>query len=185
MAGNKPLRPDPLMSTPIVVSYRMTSEEFLRSQRHAMRQVRVMRWYPKFTFAVGIVIVISGISTYWRAANGLAGLIFTLAFASVFFAIPLLSKRASLKFYSRLPTKDKEITWEISPDSLVSKSELGSSQFIWSALTKVVYTSEGFLLYPNDYVCHWLPASAFRNHDDLTRFAELARDRVPRFLKSA
>ena len=173
------------MNEPIVVSYRMSAEEFLRSQRQAMRQQRVTRWYPKFTFAIGILIVLSGLSTYWQGTNGPVGLIFTFVFASVFFAMPFYLKRASLKFYSRLPTRDKEIAWEISLDSLVCRSDLGSSQFIWAALTKVVQTSEGFLLYPNDHICHWLPTSAFRNHEDLTHFVELARTRVPRFQQSA
>jgi pimeloyl-ACP methyl ester carboxylesterase len=48
----------------------------------------------------------------------------------------------------------------------------------WAFFQKAIRTREGFLLYPNPRLFHWLPMHAFRDTGDVERFAELAKSKV-------
>lgn len=100
----------------------------------------------------------------------------------VFFAcLPLLTRRAALKMYAQKADRDMTVTWEISNDRVSAKTEVARSDMTWAAFRRVLRLPEGFLLYPNDSISHWLPVNAFAGDADVERFAALAKARVGQY----
>jgi len=83
-----------------------------------------------------------------------------------------------LKAYAKKPDKDLVITYQVSGEGLLCKSEVASSDMLWRVLGTVLRTADGFLLYVSDTQVHWLPVRGFQDPADLDRFAALARSKV-------
>ncbi len=86
---------------------------------------------------------------------------------------------------SKRPDRDVDIQWTISPERLSTITPHGTSEFKWRALSKVILTTDGFLLYPIDQIFHFLPRRGFCDDTDFHRLAELAKTRAPKFIQMA
>lgn len=108
------------------------------------------------------------------------GLGFTLTGAAMLSGLPLglLIRRSVRKAYAKKPDKDLVMTYEFSGERLCGKSDIASFDLVWRAIRTVLRTADGFLLYVTDNQIHWLPVRAFRETDDLERFAQLAKAKV-------
>ena len=171
------------MSLPITASFRWSKDEFLRSQLLAVRLSPHGRWFYRFTTAIGVLILLSGIVSLYQRTTGWPGFLFTVLFSSIFFAMPFFARRTALKLYAQKPDRDMEVTWEISEDGIRSKTPLASSEITWAFFQRVLQAREGFLLYPSGRVFHWLPTHAFRDTGDVERFAQLAKSKVRDYAK--
>jgi hypothetical protein len=74
-----------------------------------------------------------------------------------------------------------EVEWQISPDRLVAKTAVSNAETAWIMIARVLRTPDGFLLYPNDSVFHWLPAHGFRESADMERLAQIAQSKVQQY----
>lgn len=166
------------MSLPITASFRWSRNEFLRAQRLAVRHSPQGRWLYRFTTAIGVLILLSGIVSVYKGTVGWLGFLFTVLFSGIFFCMPFLARRTALRLYAQKPDRDMEVTWEISEDGIHSKTRLASSENTWTFFHRVIRTKEGFLLYSSGSMVNWLPTHAFRNADDMERFARLAKSKV-------
>ncbi len=97
--------------------------------------------------------------------------------------VPLADREMTLRHYAKRPDRDMVILWEFYPDRITSRTEASSSTLEWRMISRVLQTTEGFLLYPNDRVFHWLPAHAFREPADVEAFAQLAKSKVRDFVR--
>lgn len=163
---------------PITASFRWSKDEFLLSQRLAMRCSREGRWISRFNTAVGALILLSGIVTLYQHIIGWLGFLFTIVFGGFLLSMPFFARRAALKFYSQKPDRDMEVIWDISEDGVRSKTPLAVSENTWLFFPRVIRAREGFLLFPSARIFHWLPMHAFRNTEDAERFARLAKSKV-------
>lgn len=73
------------------------------------------------------------------------------------------------------------VSWEFYPDRIINKTEASSATMEWRMISRVLQTTQGFLLYPNDHIFHWLPVHAFRQTTDIETFAQLANSKVRHF----
>jgi hypothetical protein len=169
------------MSTPIVASFRWSKDEFLRAQRYAIGHSRLARLVYFFTTAAGAVILLIGALSLYEHSMAWAGFLFMVLFSALFFAMPLFSRRAALQLYAQKADRDMEVTWNISEDCIRSKTPLALSENAWALFHKAIRTREGFLLYPNTRMFHWLPMHAFHDTGDVERFAELAKSKVKEY----
>ena len=180
--GPAPLRarvsPLCVMNSPIIASFRWSKDEFLRSQRLAVRYSREGRLVYRVTATIGALILLSGLVSLYQRSMGWLGFLFTLLFSGFFFCTPLFARRTALKLYAQKPDRDMEVTWDISEDSIRSKTPLAVSENTWAFFPKVLRSREGFLLYPSGRIFHWLPMHAFRDTGDVERFAELAKSKT-------
>jgi hypothetical protein len=128
--------------------------------------------------AIGVLILLSGVVSFYQHGIGWPGFLFTVLFSALFFSMPLFARRTALKLYAQKPDRDMEVTWDISEDGIRSKTPLAASENTWAFFQKVLRAREGFLLYPNGRIFHWLPTHAFRDAGDVERFAELAKSKV-------
>ena len=163
------------MSPPITASFRWSREEFLRSQRLAARHLREGRWFYRITTAIGLVILLSGVVSFHQHTTGWPGFLLAVVLGGMFLATPLLARRAALKLYAQKPDRDREVTWDISEEGVRSKTPLAASENSWAFFQTVLRAREGFLLCPGGRMYHWLPTHAFRDPEDVERFASVGQ----------
>jgi hypothetical protein len=171
------------MDNPVTASFRLSAEELLTAQRVHMRhspQFRKLRRARWTIVPIGILFGGGNLLIHGLQAGGILGL-FCLVAAATFLAVPLFVRRMTLRHYAKRPDRDMVITWEFYPDRVTSKTEASSSTFEWRLISRLLQAREGFLLYPNDRVFHWLPAHAFRGTADVEAFAQLAKSKVQDF----
>jgi len=149
--------------------------------RHSpqFRRLRRARWT---IVPIGILFGGGNLLIHGLQGSGVLGL-FCLVAAVSFLAIPLFVRQMTLRHYAKRPDRDMVILWEFYPDRITSRTEASSSMFEWRMISRVLQTTEGFLLYPNDRVFHWLPAHAFREPADVEAFAQLAKSKVRDFVR--
>lgn len=171
------------MSTSITASFRWSKDEFLRTQRLAVRHSRQGRLLYRITTVIGVLILLSGVSSLYQRTSGWLGFLFTVLVSALIFSMPLFTRRTALRLYAQKPDRDMEVMWDISDAGIRSKTELASSENTWAFFQKVLRVREGFLLYPSGNIFHWLPMHAFRDSADVERFAELAKSKVKNYVR--
>src|SRR5438876_3068543 len=116
------------METPIVASYRWSKDEFLRSQRLAVRHSKQGRWLFRVAAIIGGLILFSGVVNLYMQPRGWPAFLFTVLVSAFFFSMPFFARLTSLKLYAQKPDRDMEVTWRIFDDRVASKTELASSE---------------------------------------------------------
>jgi hypothetical protein len=81
-----------------------------------------------------------------------------------------------LKQFRANPSADQDVIWRIEVHELASETKGASTTFKWNMLVKVVERSDGFLLFPQPKLAHWIPKNAFEDDEQIGRFRELVRD---------
>lgn len=168
------------MEQPVNVKYRWTVTELESAYRcHNRQSSRIsLLWLVHFLSGLFIVVGVYHIRTGNEPANG----IFMITIGLAWSTFMIFGRRwFARRHFTRRPDRDQEIEWQIFPDRLVVHSGLGQSEFKWEALAKAVRTPNGFLLYPNDRIFHWLPRHGFDDPDDFDRLSELARVKLQKF----
>jgi hypothetical protein len=74
------------------------------------------------------------------------------------------------------------VEWSFGPDQISNRTALSSSTIVWPVFVKVVEAPQGISLYQSMQFFHWIPAHAFASGQELRRFADLARDKVPHYV---
>ena len=167
----------------VTASFQWSAEEFLTAQRVHMRhspqfrKFRRARWtiVPLGILGGGGVLVIHGLRP-----DGVLGLLCVVAGIS-FLAVPLFVRRMTLRHYARRPDRGMVVSWEFHPDYISTKTEASSSTFEWRMISRVLQATEGFLIYPNERIFHWLPIHAFCGAEDVESFTQLAKSKVQNF----
>src|SRR5206468_6953159 len=126
-------------------------------------------------------ILFIGFVNFYMHPSWWPAFMFTALVSGFFFSMPLFARAATLKFYEQKPDRDMEVTWHISEDRVSSKTDLASSENSWAFFPRVLRLHEGFLLYPNDRIFHWLPLHDFRDLRDIERFADLAKSKAKEY----
>ena len=173
----------PDMDNPITASFKWSAEELLTAQRVHMRhspqfrKVRRARWTiaPMGILGGGFVLFIHGLRP-----DGVLALFCVVAGLSLL-AVPSLVRRMTLRHYVRRPDRGLVVNWEFYSDHISTKTEASSSTFEWRMISRVLQATEGFLLYPNDRIFHWLPTHAFREAANVEAFTQLAKSRVQNY----
>jgi hypothetical protein len=162
------------MESSIKVSYQWSAEEMLLAHRMHMRYSAQGRKLRRMILGVGLLCLVLGTVNLVRNGTLASGLPF-IALAIGCLGVPFFLRRAVLKMYAKKPDRDLVITYELSADGLVCRSEIGSSDLLWRAIRRTTRTPQGFLLYPSDTMFHWLPVRGFGDAADIERFAQLAQ----------
>jgi len=149
----------------------------MASQRLAVRYSQRARWIYRLTTTMGVLTLLPGIASLFHHPIPWPGFLFILV-SGYLFSMPMLARRAALKYFAKKPDRDMEVTWEISEKGVRSRTPLAASENTWSFFPKVIRAREGFLLYPSNHIFHWLPMHAFRNAEDAERFAQIAKSKV-------
>lgn len=95
----------------------------------------------------------------------------------------LLIYRIRLYFFSRnfqrLGYENRQVEWEINEDEIICRMlNLSETIFSWNLVNFILETSKGFIFSTQQGMFCWLPKYAFKNEEDITQFAYLAKDKV-------
>ena len=173
------------METPIKISYRWNADEALLLNRLHMRHSPQLRKLQRSTRSGAGIFILLGFLSFcmmgvttdkWRAATYGCGLV--LVGVVILTGPPIFMRRVALKAYAKRPDADMVVTYQISEERLLCKSDVASSDMLWGVIASVLRTADGFLLYVSGTQVHWLPTRGFQDPADADRFAELARSKV-------
>lgn len=168
------------METPISASFRWTVDELLTAQRIHMKHSKMGRKIQRASRIFGPLALIAGIAL--GIADGLDARSFFFSVGGVFLiAIPLLTRQAVRKQFAKRPDRDKILTYQLDSERITSKSDASFANFEWNLVSRVLQTPEGILIYLNDQMFHWIPATAFSSRKDEAAFSKLVRAKVADF----
>jgi hypothetical protein len=173
------------METPFKISYRWNADEMLLLNRLHVRYSPQLRKLHRSSRIGAVIFIFMGILCFcvmgattdkWRAAMYGCGLV--LVGVALLTVPPVFMRRVVLKAYAKKPDRDMAVTYLISGERLLCKSDVASSDMLWQVVARVLRTADGFLLYVSDAQVHWLPLRGFEDPADADRFAALARSKV-------
>jgi len=173
------------MEQPVIIRFRWTDDDLLQAYHYHFRHTcrPVFRFGLHFLFAVlligGVLMLVSS------GPGGKAPLpisLSCLAGGVYWFAVRPFERRWVVRRqFSKRPDRDIELAWQVAADKIRTQSTLGHSEFSWQALTKMVRTPSGVMLYPIDQVYHWLPRRGFTSDAEFERFTDLAKSKIQRY----
>jgi hypothetical protein len=85
-------------------------------------------------------------------------------------SLPLLVRYEAKKRFKQTPAANNIISWDFSETLIENKTTDAQSSFTWNRLILVRCFKDGFLLYPQPRVAHWIPKHAFSSKEDLRSF---------------
>ena len=118
-----------------------------------------MRWRPT-------------IGKYTEANNALAGVL-----GLVFVAMPLITRWSARRRARKLPNLNNRVKWQITDTELQNSTEGAEARFVWDKIIKIHERKNGFLLFPQPRLAHWIPKHGFESHSDIEIFREIARSK--------
>jgi hypothetical protein len=103
-------------------------------------------------------------------------------FFGVFFAATPLTVRWSAKRSARqLPSLNKMVGWHITDFELQTSTVGEDTRFVWEKIIKIQERKNGFLLFPQPRLAHWIPKHGFKSENDIQLFREIAKSKSIEF----
>jgi hypothetical protein len=164
--------------TPIHISYDWALSELLTAQRYYARSR--CRWPFRWAgHALACLFVLIGVLSL--ATSGPRVLSGVLIFGGLYwlFLRAWLHRRVVTRRHASSSTRDRHVTWEIAEDKLLSETEgISKAELTWAMFVKVIETPEGWMMFQNKMLFHWIPRSGLANEADIARMKELVRKKV-------
>jgi phosphotransferase system glucose/maltose/N-acetylglucosamine-specific IIC component len=162
---------------PILAQFQYSESEAFRAKQEVTKAVApVVRFLPVF----GILLLISaGVSKIMLGIGEIP--IGPIVFGLILTLLPLITRFQTKKQFKLNPSANAIISWEISKDMLENKTPGSQTSFKWAMLVRIRQVRDGFLLFPQTRIAYWIPKHAFQSEDDVTAFADMARNSVVKF----
>ena len=87
-------------------------------------------------------------------------------------ARPLL-RNESRKRFRQDPNANKKIVWRFDEEKIEDSTDGASSLRIWKNLFQIKEVKDGFLLFPQPRIAHWVPKNAFSSDTDISNLRNL------------
>ncbi len=163
----------------ITAAYTWTADELIAASENAARAN--CRW----PYRMGLVfLALMGFFCGWcyYSVEGWSIPAVLSPLAGLYILLWKFHKRFALRrHFKRRPDKNAEIVWTLRNEDLHVKTFDTDSRANWSQIAKVRKARNGFLLYPNEAVFHWLPCHAFSNEVQREDAETLLREKVKDF----
>jgi hypothetical protein len=157
---------------PIIVRYHFTKAEAVKA---SMEIVRRSVPYFGWTRWIGVVMLSAGLSAAFLAEGDLSTLIPVVIVSAFLILAPVLMRLAAGAQFKSMPLADKEVIWEIDEDRLRNRGEGFDATLEWKILYEVTEIHDGFLLFIQKRLAHWLPKAAFASQEDIAALGSLIR----------
>jgi hypothetical protein len=158
----------------ISLEYRYTLDEAVRAAVEVTRSViwfsRVMPWLG----AVLLVVCAVSVVAFHKPISDLTA---TIVFGGIFAAMPLITRWSAKRRARELPSLNNLIKWEINDSELRTSTEGAEARFVWDKIIKVHENRNGFLLFPQPRLAHWIPKRAFQGESDIELFREIVKSK--------
>lgn len=150
---------------PITVRYQFTLAQLRMMTRAHLAQS--MYWVK----AMVALLLVTNLMTLSRGVGGLANTLFPVL--PVLLAAPLMHLWSTKNHFESRSDRNEEIELVIDSEGVKIGSKMGSSSSPWKAITSMVETRRGYLIYFNAAMYQWLPKGAFESPDAERRFKNL------------
>ena len=162
----------------IEVSFKFTADRLIDGLQHFRRQgfARLTRSLVWVLGIMAIPIAYFGITSgEWVIACCLiVGLFSPLI-------VPVLSDWLIRRRFSKSPFSNEDMTLKFDEAGLHATSLTTDLNLAWTAFTKAVEFSDGFLLFNGPKLFRWIPADAFVNPNQIPDFKALLRAKVSQY----
>jgi hypothetical protein len=173
------------MEQPVAIRFRWTADELVQAYRFHFRHTCRPAFRFLLHFFFGVILVGGVLMILSSGPKGKAPLPVSIGFLAVgvyYFAIRPFERRWMIRReFAKRPDKDSEIEWQADVNKIQARSVLFHGEISWQAITKLVRTPTGIMLYSTETQYHWIPRHAFASDAEFERFIELAKSKVQKF----
>ncbi len=89
--------------------------------------------------------------------------------------IPLLVRWDVRKRFRQNPNANRKIVWRFDEEKVEDSTDGASGVRIWKKFIEIREVHDGFLIFPQPRIAHWIPKSAFYSEANLSGFRDLIR----------
>ena len=157
---------------PIHAEFQYTEAEAIRA---TVAVTYSMKFYVRFLPWIGAVLIAFN-GFYAISAKPRDIPLFPLFLGFLMLSIPFLTRWEAKRRFKVTPAAGNIISWNFSEDQLENSTTGAQSTFQWNRLILVRQLKDGFLLYPQPRIAHWIPKHAFKSEEDLNRFMQLVKN---------
>jgi hypothetical protein len=157
----------------VIIEYQFTLDEATAAS------IEVTKSVGKFTVFIpwlGLILLffclLGMIASNWSALDVLPTVIVGIVFA----AMPLINIWTIRRRVRKLPSLNNIIKWRITETDLHLTTEGAEARFIWDKIIKVQERRNGFLLFPQPRLAHWIPKHGFQSDTDIEMLREILRN---------
>jgi len=87
----------------------------------------------------------------------------------------LLVRSESRMRFRQNPNANKKIVWRFDEQKIEDSTDGASSVRVWKNLIEIKEVSDGFLIFPQERIAHWVPKKAFSSETDISSLRDLIR----------
>lgn len=172
----------------IHVSFVSSAEQILQAARlHArtLNRDKRQRWQQAYWVLVILTpIIVAAFMGRTVLHFAIGQLVFF--FVAIWFAFTgPLGKARFRRDYQKKFGDQVQVDWRITPEALDVRDAKGTAATLtWRVLDKVVRTPKGFLVCVHAQLYYWLPLTGFSSLEDISRFAELAKEKAELYIEA-
>ena len=168
------------MNKEITASYVWTVDELIKASEHHQRD-QCRKGFRAGLVFISLMAIFSGWCSYHEQGWSLPAVLFPLVGVYILFLRKYDIRWGIRMHFKKRPDSGAHVVWILGEDSLQINTGESESKMNWSQISKVRKAMNGFLLYSNDMMFHWLPVTALESEDDRTRAEELLRRKIKDF----
>jgi hypothetical protein len=162
----------------ITIEYRYTLAEAIAA---VVEVTKCVNKATVFLPWLGVALLLSCLVFVTVSGLPASGLTFPAAFGVVFVAMPHTVRWSAKRHARRLPDLNNMVKWQITDFELHNSTEGADARFEWDKIIKVQERKNGFLLFPQPRLAHWIPKHGFQSEADIQLFREFAKSKPIEF----
>jgi len=89
--------------------------------------------------------------------------------------VPLFVRNESRKRFRQNPNANKKIVWRFDEQKVEDSTDGASGVRLWKNLIEIKEVRDGFLIFPQARIAHWVPKKAFSSEVDISSLRDLIR----------
>lgn len=151
--------------------YTFSVDELIKASDYAARELARRGFRVMFT-ALGVCMLLSAVFLFGEGDAWLRVYVGIFGAYLAFFRRPLARVFVRHQFAKR-PDKNISIRFEATEEGMSWSSPDSSSSFRWNLLAKVRRYEDGFLIFPNNRIFHWIPDHSLASADEVRALAEI------------
>jgi hypothetical protein len=89
--------------------------------------------------------------------------------------MPLIVRHEARKRFRLNPSANKKVTWRFDDQNVENATDGATGVYAWRVLLNIKEVHDGFLIFPQPRLAHWVPKKAFLSEVEISTFRDLVR----------
>jgi len=178
-----------MIEQPVTVHYRFTMDEFITSQTMGRRRMKKAIMLICLIIAIIIILTIgyANIILSWNLfKSGFYNIITIFSSIAIFmsiiiFYLTLAYQKTLNNAFEQYLAKNMEVEYRFSTEGIQSVTSISHSEMLWENISEIVQVKQGFMLFTNSQIMHWIPIHGFENQGAVLAFMTMAKEKVNNF----